>query len=70
MNTDRLWTITITIALSSLFVFAYFVLFPIMSKESTVEQTKTGLDEAINKIETLHEESKQGFLSTDSSLKP
>lgn len=70
MHGDKLWTVTITIALSSLLVFAYFVLFPIMSKDSTVEQTKTGLDEAINKIETLHEEPEQGFMSTDSSLKP
>ena len=49
---------TIVIAISALLVFAYFVLFPITSKESTVEQTKAGLDVAINKIETMREEIK------------
>jgi hypothetical protein len=41
-----------------------------MGKESTVEQTKSGLDKAINKIETLREESKSKSLSDDSSLSP
>lgn len=67
---DKMWTVTITIALSSLVVFAAFVLFPIANKESTLEQTKAGLDEAINKIGTIREELEQEQISTDSSLNP
>lgn len=70
MSGDKLWTITVAIALSSLLILAYFVLSPIMGKEGTVEQTKTGLDKAINKIETLREESKHESISTNPSLKP
>lgn len=70
LSGDSLWTVTVVMALSSLLILAYFVLSPIMGKEGTVEQTKTGLDKAINKIETLREESKSKSLSTDSSLNP
>ncbi|QLH08901.1 hypothetical protein DSQ19_04855 [Candidatus Nitrosotenuis sp. DW1] len=65
-----MWTITVAVALSSLLVLAYFILNPITAKEGTIEQTKTGLDKAINRIETLHEESKQVPMPTDSSLNP
>jgi uncharacterized protein YoxC len=67
---DKMWTVTVIIALSSLVVLSIFVLSPITSKESTVEQTKTELDHAINKIEALREETKQGSMSTNSSLNP
>lgn len=70
MSGDKLWTITVAIALSSLLILAYFVLSPIMGKEGTVEQTKTGLDKAINKIETLREESRHESVSNNPSLKP
>lgn len=70
MSDDKLWTITVTVALSSLVILAYFVLSPIMAKEGTVEETKTRLDKAINKIETLREESKPDSIPTDSSLNP
>ena len=70
MSNDTLWTVTVAIALSSLLILAYFVLSPIMGKEGTVEQTKTGLDKAINKIETLREESKSKSLLDDSGLNP
>ena len=70
MSSDKLWTVTVAIALSSLLVLAYFVLSPIMGKEGTVEQTKTGLDKAINKIETLRAESKSKSLLDDHSLNP
>lgn len=70
LSGDKLWTVTVVIALSSLLILAYFVLSSIMGKEGTVEQTKTGLDTAINKIETLREESKSKSISTDNSLNP
>ncbi|HEY8109636.1 MAG TPA: hypothetical protein VIG05_02070 [Candidatus Nitrosotenuis sp.] len=70
MSDDKLWTVTVTIALSSLLILAYFVLHPITAKEGTVEQTKMRLDTAINKIETLRGESKQVSTQSDSSLNP
>ncbi len=69
MSTDRLWTVTVAVALSSLVVLAFFVLSPIMDEEGTVEQTRTKLDTAIGKIETLREEANKP-VSTDSSLNP
>ncbi|WP_042686413.1 hypothetical protein [Candidatus Nitrosotenuis chungbukensis] len=65
-----MWTITVTVALSSLLILAYFVLYPITAKDGTVEQTKMGLDKAINRVETLRDESKQVPMSTDSGLNP
>lgn len=70
LSNDTLWTVTVVIALSSLLILAYFILTPITGKESTVEQTKTGLDKAIRNIETLREESKSKSLSDDHSLSP
>ncbi len=70
MSSDKLWTITIAIALSSLLILAYFVLFPITSKEGTVEQTKVRLDKAINKFETIREESKRDSILTPLNLNP
>jgi len=69
LSTDRLWTVTVAVALSSLVVLAFFVLSPIMDEEGTVEQTRTKLDTAIGKIETLREEADKP-VSTDSSLNP
>lgn len=68
MSTDRLWTITVATALSSLVVLAFFVLSPIVDDEGTVEQTRTKLDTAIGKIETLREADKP--IPADSSLNP
>lgn len=69
MSTDRLWTVTVATALSSLVVLAFFVLSPIVDEEGTVEQTRTKLDTAIGKIETLREEADKP-IPTDSSLNP
>lgn len=69
MSTDRLWTVTVAAALSSLVVLAFFVLSPIVDEEGTVEQTRTKLDTAIGKIETLREEADKP-ISADSSLNP
>lgn len=69
MSTDRLWTVTVAAALSSLVVLAFFVLSPIVDEEGTVEQTRTKLDTAIGKIETLREEADKP-IPTDSSLNP
>ena len=67
---DTLWTIAVIIALSSLFILTYFTLYPITSKNGTVEQTKTGLDKAINNIESLREESRHESLSVTPGMKP
>jgi hypothetical protein len=69
LSTDRLWTVTVAAALSSLVVLAFFVLSPIVDEEGTVEQTRTKLDTAIGKIETLREEADKP-IPTDSSLNP
>ena len=70
MFSDKLWFATVVIALSSLLVLTFFMLFPITSKEGTVEQTKVGLDKAINKFETIREESKRDSILTAPNLSP
>ena len=70
MSSDKLWTVAVVIALSSLLILTYYVLFPITSKEGTVEQTKVGLDKAINKFETIREESKRDSILTAPNLSP
>lgn len=69
-SNDRLWLVTVVIALSSLLILTFFVLFPITSKEGTVEQTKVKLDKAINKFETIREEAKRDSILTPLSLNP
>ena len=70
MFSDKLWFATVVIALSSLLVLTFFMLFPITSKEGTVEQTKVGLDKAINKFETIREASKHDSILTAPNLSP
>ena len=70
MFSDRLWIITVVIAFSSLLILTFFVMFPITSKDGTVEQTKVGLDKAINKFETIREEAKRDSILTESRIAP
>ena len=70
MSGDRLWLVTVVIALSSLLILTFFVMFPITSKEGTVEQTKVGLDKAINKFETIREDAKHDSILTPPNLNP
>ena len=70
MSGDRLWLVTVVIALSSLLILTFFVMFPITSKEGTVEQTKVGLDKAINKFETIREDAKRDSILTPPNLNP
>jgi len=70
LPSDNLWTIAVVIALSSLLVLTYSMLFPVTSNEGTVEQTKVGLDKAINKFETIREESKHDSILVPPNLSP
>jgi len=56
MQSDRLWTITIVAALSSLLILAYFTLYPMISKESTAQKIESGLGESIAKFDSIREE--------------
>lgn len=70
MFSDRLWLTAVTVALSSLLILTFFMLFPITSKEGTVEQTRVGLDKAINKFETIREEAKRDSILTPINMSP
>ncbi len=70
LSSDRLWIVTVVIALSSLLILTFFVMFPITSKEGTVEQTKVGIDKAINKFETIREEAKRDSILTPINMSP
>lgn len=50
---ENLWLLTVVAGLSSLLVLAYFILYPIVSEESTMEDTKQGLDRAASKFDEL-----------------
>jgi hypothetical protein len=65
-----LWLTAVTVALSSLLILTFFMLFPITSKEGTVEQTRVGLDKAINKFETIREEAKRDSILTPINMSP
>jgi hypothetical protein len=58
------------VALSSLLILTFFMLYPITSKDGTVEQTKVGLDKAINKFETIREEAKRDSILTPINMSP
>ncbi len=56
MHGDRLWTITVVAALSSLLILAYFLLSPMLNKESTAQKIEEGLGESIAKFDTIREQ--------------
>ncbi|MBM3904555.1 MAG: hypothetical protein FJ357_05440 [Thaumarchaeota archaeon] len=63
MHGDKLWTITVVAALSSLLILAYFLLSPMLSKESTAQKIESGLGESIAKFDSIREESESSELS-------
>ena len=70
MFSDRLWFVAVVVALSSLLILTFFMLYPITSKDGTVEQTKVGLDKAINKFETVREEARHDSILTPINMSP
>lgn len=70
MFSDRLWIVAVVVALSSLLILTFFMLYPITSKDGTVEQTKVGLDKAINKFETVREEARHDSILTPINMSP
>lgn len=56
MQSDRLWTITVVAALSSLLILAYFTLSPMLSKDSTAQRIEGGIGESIAKFDSIREE--------------
>lgn len=56
MHGDKLWTLTVVAALSSLLILTYFLLSPMLSKESTAQQIEGGLGESIAKFDTIREQ--------------
>lgn len=65
-----MWLTAVVIALSSLLILTFFMLYPITNKDGTVEQTKVGLDKAINKFETIREEAKHDSILTPINMSP
>ncbi len=65
VQNDRLWTITVVAALSSLLILAYFLLSPMLSKESTAQKIESGLGQSIAKFDSIREDQ-----STSSELSP
>jgi hypothetical protein len=56
MESDKLWTLTVVAALSSLLILAYFLLSPMLSKESTAQRIEGGLGESIAKFDVIREQ--------------
>ena len=70
MFSDRLWLPAVVVALSSILVLTFFMLYPITNRDGTVEQTKVGLDKAINKFETIREEARHDSILTPINMSP
>jgi hypothetical protein len=64
MQSDKLWTITVIAALSSLLILAYFLLSPMLSKESTAQKIESGLGESIAKFESIRQEQNETLLES------
>jgi hypothetical protein len=64
VQSDRLWTITVVAALSSLLILAYFTLSPMLSKDSTAQKIEGGIGESIAKFDSIRED------QSDSSVLP
>ena len=69
MSNDKLWILTVTAALSSLLILAYFTMYPMVSKDGTAQRVETGLEGAIDKFnEIKHDENeKLGFVPKPST---
>jgi len=67
MQSDRLWTITVVAALSSLLILAYFTLSPMLSKDSTAQKIEGGLGESIAKFDSIREEQSSPSLLSPST---
>jgi hypothetical protein len=62
---NKLWTLTVVAALSTLLILIYFVMAQLMDKDGTIEQTHEGLSRAIDTFDALKDEIRSG--STNSS---
>lgn len=56
MQNDKLWTITVVAALSSLLILAYFTLSPMLDEKSTAQRIESGLGKSIAKFESIRGE--------------
>lgn len=57
---NKLWTLTVIAALSTLLILIYFVMAPLLDKNGTIEQTNEGLSRAIDNFDALKDEIKYG----------
>lgn len=53
MSNDKLWVLTVVAALSSLLILAFFLLSPMLSKESTAQRIEHGLGDTIAKFDSI-----------------
>lgn len=56
MSNDKLWTLTVVAALSSLLILTYFLLSPMLNEESTAHQIEGGLGTTIAKFDSIRNE--------------
>jgi hypothetical protein len=53
MSSEKLWTVTVVVALSSLVILAFFLLSPMLSNESTAQRIEHGLGDTITKFDSI-----------------
>ena len=56
MSNDKLWTLTVVAALSSLLILTYFLLSPMLNEESTTQRIEGGLGTTIAKFDSIRNE--------------
>lgn len=66
MSNDKLWTLTVVAALSSLLILAYFLLSPMLSEKSTTQQIEGGLGTTIAKFDSIRNEDDKSTHGYDS----
>jgi Na+/H+ antiporter NhaC len=53
VSSEKMWTITVVAALSSLVILAFFLLSPMLSEESTAQRIEHGLGDTIAKFDSI-----------------
>lgn len=56
MPNEKMWILTVVAALSSLIILAYFLLAPMLSKESTAQKIDTNLETSVKKFDSIKAE--------------
>jgi hypothetical protein len=60
LSNEKTWSIIVIIAIVVFSTTTYFALTPMLSRDSTMEQTKNGLDTFVKKFDAFKDEIKYG----------